>query len=260
MFSWHNTRTLWVTVITGLSVLALSPAASALTAPQAAAVRAVEAHVSALPTPLSASQLNAQASTVQYDVDQVIASAKASGDGSAVRALIANTSSPGWEAIHAAIAHDTGSYTLSSATTPGPYPLALDQAVVAGVARVHRALAHAAYSGCAGAGGDVWTAYDFGSNGLYDLGRTGIISKGWCGNGTSITYFAGFRFNISTGFGYCYANLNEDSGSWLIFWSWVHGGVWSQMGIGLKGACLPTTQPGSATLREAGNLHWDRYY
>jgi hypothetical protein len=231
---------------------------AALSATQAAAVNSAEGAAASLPVPQSKQQIIDQAAAVQPSVDNVMAAATASGNANVVQTLLTQSSDlPGGPAVRLAVLNDSPVYNTSSAPStiapPGPV---LSPSASAASAHLRTSRAHAA--GCWGANNSVSNKNTWGWP--FTVADEEITSKGWCGNGSSITWFNGFSTAHHLDFpGYCWYNTNSDDGSWIKFWSWVHGGMWNTLGVGTSYGCIPDKSH-AVTIREAANGYWDKSY
>ncbi|MGO9961093.1 MAG: hypothetical protein ACLP50_34815 [Solirubrobacteraceae bacterium] len=220
-------------------------AATTIPQPQAALVAAIYKQAAATFQPTNLAQIQSEAAAVQPMVDQLTREATASGNGAAVQELIDNTSLPGSPAVHEAILHDTPQYNVSSpASTVGP----------------PSSTATAGADPCWGADNSVYNRHYWG--GIWTAAWVSIVSNGWCGNGTAITWFPGFWGRGYIGVGYCFSNQSQDDGSWISYWGWVHGGHWAQIGLNvpLIGCETVPGTSGGATMREAANGYYDDSY
>jgi hypothetical protein len=239
-----------------------------LTASQTAEVGSVENWEASLPRATNVAQLTAQRDQIQHTVDAIYQEGVTTHNGNAVNVLIHETTLPGGPAVHAAfLRHFTGYVTSSAPSSepaPGPLPPTVPEPFARDVART-APRAYAASDPCWGAHNSVWTRWNwptglFGSNAYIS-----VVSKGWCGNGSSISYFGGAYFKQNAGLGFCFANQAiEDSGSWIIFWSWTHMGIWQRIGTDtFLFGCIDGGSfgaDGHAHIREAANGYWDLGY
>ena len=84
-----------------------------------------------------------------------------------------------------------------------------------------------------------------------------VRANGWCGNGSSITWYGGGTFaNWSWG-PYCITNYNTNY-SWDVPWSWIHMGTWGSVGVSYPWGCFGL-KSNRVTLRIAANGYWDYY-
>lgn len=237
-----------VVVMVASAAVSAPATATTLSASAAAAVNTAETQAAALPAPQTADDVRAQATQIQPAVDQVNA------QGQDAIAQLLKDDGVAIPAVALAVVNDLPLIpeysTAPSAPDPPDDPLGTT--TTASLAPINTA--------CFGANNSVWNGLSVGVGGVG--GWVHIISHGWCGNGTKITYFGGFYFQSGLAPGLCWSKFNTDPGGWITFWSWVHGGVWVTAGAGFKGACVPNIVSGSgaATIREAANGHWDRRY
>ena len=91
-----------------------------------------------------------------------------------------------------------------------------------------------------------------------ELGYLKLETGWWCGNGSSITSYEGPRFYAYDYVGNCHVNTST-SFTWLVAHSWLHMGIWTQYGWGIKGAC-EVWENLAATARTAANGYYDWRY
>ena len=93
-------------------------------------------------------------------------------------------------------------------------------------------------------------------------GTRSVEEDGWCGNGVSVTKVDGPIYNSSTRPGFCWANVNQNSGNKAgpagpnVWW---HEENDAQLGVGFSWGCL-AAQSVNPGLEVKGNGYWDHHF
>jgi len=192
-----------------------------------------------LAQPASVGQLKSEQAQVQPAVDML-----AADNPGEIKKLINKTNTPGSPAIHAAILADTPQYQVTAQGQPtGPAPTSQPAAIP---------------DPCWGANDSVYTRVYWG--GIWTAGWLSIVSSGWCGNGWEFTYFPGYWGRQYTAPGYCFTSESWNTGDYIAYWWWTHGGHWGQIGVQIPIVGCASLSGGGATLREWSNGYWDTNY
>lgn len=239
-----------------------------LTRAQQADVNSVVAKAAARPPVATASQAQRDIAAIQPTVDAAIAA----GGQPVAQYLVQTTTNPSIAA--AVLARYPNAITVTSGAGTGGVG---SQSATATTARSRTArharlprhyhhvsvrrpvaapggpLAHAA--ACWGSADSQWNWTLWGS----EVGWLYTRENGWCGNGTSITWYGGAFFSNWAWGPFCVDDWNTNF-SWDIPFSWLHAGSWGSLAYDYGPAgCLFPFNGGHATIRYAANGYWDRY-
>jgi hypothetical protein len=100
-----------------------------------------------------------------------------------------------------------------------------------------------------------WNRFSWGWPGTVAWIQVSI--NGWCGNGSSITWYGGASFPSWTWGPYCITN-DQTNFSWDVAWSWLHARHGGSDGISYPWGCA-AIDGDKTVVRTAANGYWDGY-
>jgi hypothetical protein len=236
--------------------------APALSANEQAAVNSVAAKARTLPLTVSQAVADNDRAAIQPVVDAALAT----GGQKVARYLVDTSKDPN---VVAAVINRYPPTRVehTSGTSPFAAPAGMPGASIArakhryhvmrgGGVRARANPTHQLHAHSSGCWGNVWDQqewYEAGAATAWIYDRV----NGWCGNGSSITWYGGPTFSQWTWGVFCLNDGGKDF-SWDRPWSWIHEGFWASYGISYAFGC-GTYSSGHAVNRIAANGYYDHY-